>query len=55
MGFNIGQMILDLAGGILSLAQLTLEAVVLKELSVITGCASTRPIQQTHLSAFRLE
>ena len=37
MGFNIGQMILDLAGGILSLAQLALEAIVLKDSSIVTG------------------
>jgi len=36
-GFNIGQMILDLVGGILSLFQLALEAVVLKDASLITG------------------
>ncbi len=36
-GFNIGQMILDLAGGILSLFQLALEAIVLKDASLITG------------------
>ena len=40
VGFNIGQMILDLAGGILSLAQLALEAIVLKDITVITGHSS---------------
>ena len=34
-------MILDLAGGILSLAQLALEAIVLKDSSIVTGMSST--------------
>lgn len=39
VGFNIGQMILDLAGGILSLAQLALEAIVLKDSTIVTGAS----------------
>ena len=37
VGFSIGQMILDLTGGMLSLFQLVLEAVVTSDISVVTG------------------